>query len=34
LGNEDRYEVIMPAKDWRNGRGGGPRRILREDLAE
>ena len=33
LGMEDRYEEIMPAKDWRAGRGGGPRRILREDLA-
>ncbi len=22
----------MPAKDWRSGRGGGPRKIVREDL--
>jgi hypothetical protein len=34
LGLEDRYEDIMPAKDWRTGRGGGPRKIIREDLAE
>ncbi|MEW6259782.1 MAG: methylenetetrahydrofolate reductase C-terminal domain-containing protein [Thermodesulfobacteriota bacterium] len=30
----DRYEEIIPAKDWRNGRGAGPRKIVREDLAE
>ncbi len=34
LGMEDRYEDIMPAKDWQTGRGGGPRKIIREDLAE
>jgi len=34
LGMEDQYEKIMPAKDWRTGRGGGPRKIIREDLAE
>ena len=34
LGLEDRYEEIMPAKDWRSAGGGGPRRIIREDLAE
>jgi len=34
LGMEDRYEDIMPAKNWQTGRGGGPRRIIREDLAE
>jgi ferredoxin len=34
LGMEDRYEMITPAKDWRTGRGGGPRKIIREDLAE
>jgi len=28
-----RYEDIMPARDWRTGRDGGPRRIVREDLA-
>jgi ferredoxin len=32
LGQEDRYETILPAKDWRSGRGGGPRKIVREDL--
>ncbi len=33
LGIEDKYEEIMPAKDWRTSRDGGPRKILREDLA-
>ena len=32
LGLEERYETILPAKDWRSGRGGGPRKIVREDL--
>lgn len=32
LGIEDRYEEIISAKDWRTERGGGPRRIVREDL--
>lgn len=34
LGIEDRYEDIMPVKDWQTSRGGGPRKIIREDLAE
>jgi hypothetical protein len=34
LGMEDRYEEIIPAKDWRTAGGGGPRKIIREDLAE
>jgi len=34
LGMTDRYEEIMPAKDWRTAGGGGPRKIIREDLAE
>ncbi|MBW1635417.1 MAG: methylenetetrahydrofolate reductase C-terminal domain-containing protein, partial [Deltaproteobacteria bacterium] len=34
LGQEDRYVKIMPAKDWRPGGAGGPRKIIREDLAE
>lgn len=34
LGLQDRYMEIMPAKDWRPGGGGGPRKIIREDLAE
>ena len=33
LGMEERYEDIMSAKDWRTSRDGGPRRIIREDLA-
>ena len=34
LGLEDRYEENIPAKDWRTGRGGGPRKIIREDLVK
>ena len=34
LGMEDRFEDIMTAKDWRPSRHGGPRKIIREDLAE
>jgi ferredoxin len=34
LGLEDRYETFIPAKDWRTAGGGGPRKIIREDLAE
>ncbi len=34
LGMEARYEDIMPAKNWQTGRGGGPRKITREDMAE
>ena len=33
LGMLDRYEDNIPAKDWRTGRGAGPRKIVREDLA-
>lgn len=32
LGRTDLYSKIMPAKDWRTSRDGGPRRIVREDL--
>ena len=34
LGLTKLYEENMPAKDWRPGGGAGPRRIVREDLAE
>ncbi len=34
LGLEDMYLDIVPAKDWRTGGGSGPRKIIREDLAE
>ena len=34
LGLKDQYMEIMPAKDWRPGGGSGPRKIIREDLAE
>jgi len=34
LGQEDKYEEIMEAKDWRTSRDGGPRKIIREDLAQ
>ncbi|WDP86074.1 MAG: methylenetetrahydrofolate reductase C-terminal domain-containing protein [Desulfobacter sp.] len=33
LGIEDRYEELNVAKDWRPAGGGGPRKIIREDLA-
>ncbi len=33
LGLEKRYEEVMEAKDWRTSRDGGPRKIIREDLA-
>ncbi|MFW5874996.1 MAG: methylenetetrahydrofolate reductase C-terminal domain-containing protein [bacterium] len=33
LGLENRIEEIMEAKDWRTSRDGGPRKIVREDLA-
>jgi len=28
------YEEIMPYKDWRASRDGGPRKIVREDMRE
>jgi hypothetical protein len=34
LGLQARYLDIMEAKDWRPGGGAGPRKIIREDLAE
>lgn len=34
LGQADRYLENIPAKDWRPGGGSGPRKIIREDLAE
>lgn len=33
LGMQDRYEELVAAKDWRPAGGGGPRKIIREDLA-
>lgn len=33
LGIQDRYEELNLAKDWRPAGGGGPRKIIREDLA-
>ncbi len=33
LGIEKQYEEVMAAKDWRTSRDGGPRKIVREDLA-
>ena len=32
LGQLDRYEEVMPVKDWSTSRDGGPRRRVREDL--
>jgi hypothetical protein len=34
LGLQDMYLENIPAKDWRSGGGSGPRKIIREDLAE
>ncbi|MFH2067373.1 MAG: methylenetetrahydrofolate reductase C-terminal domain-containing protein [Pseudomonadota bacterium] len=34
LGLEKKYEEITVAKDWRPSWHGGPRRIIREDMAE
>lgn len=34
LGQEDKYEDIVEAKDWRPSWHGGPRTIIREDLVE
>lgn len=34
LGLQDMYLENIPAKDWRTGGGSGPRKIIREDLAE
>lgn len=34
LGREESFVEIAPAKDWRSGGGSGPRKIIREDLAE
>lgn len=33
LGQVATYEDNIPTKDWRSGRGGGPRKIIREDLV-
>jgi ferredoxin len=32
LGQLDRYEEIIPVKDWTTARDGGPRKRIREDL--
>ncbi|OIP88265.1 MAG: hypothetical protein AUK24_08370 [Syntrophaceae bacterium CG2_30_49_12] len=32
LGQMDRYEEIIPVKDWTTARDGGPRKRMREDL--
>ncbi len=34
LGMEEKYEQIFEAKDWRSSWHGGPRKIIREDMAE
>lgn len=34
LGLTEKYLENMPAKDWRPAGGSGPRKIIREDLAE
>ncbi len=32
LGMMDLYDEIIPMKDWRTSRDGGPRKVVREDL--
>jgi ferredoxin len=32
LNQLDRLNVMLPAKDWKTSRDGGPRKIVREDL--
>ncbi|VEN74679.1 conserved hypothetical protein [Candidatus Desulfarcum epimagneticum] len=34
LGLEDRYETIIEGKNWKSSRHGGPRKIIRKDLAQ
>jgi len=33
LGRLDLLEVVLPPKDWSRARDGGPRKLLREDVA-
>jgi ferredoxin len=33
LGRLEMLEAVIPAKDWSTSRDGGPRKIIREDLA-
>jgi ferredoxin len=33
LGKLDEYEKIQPIKDWSTDRAGGPRKVVREDIA-
>lgn len=30
----DEYEILAPIKDWSTDRAGGPRKVVREDVAE
>ena len=34
LGQIDNYEKLIPVKDWSSDRAGGPRKFVREDIAE
>jgi len=34
LGRMDDYETLTPIKDWSTDRAGGPRKLVREDLAD
>ena len=34
LGRMDKYEEIIPLKDWSTDRAGGPRRVVREDVRQ
>jgi hypothetical protein len=33
LGRLDLLDVVLPAKDWSRARDGGPRKLVREDVA-
>ena len=32
LGQLDKLEEVIPAKDWTTSRDGGPRKVVREDV--
>ena len=34
LGQLEKLEEVIPAKDWSTGRDGGPRKIVREDVTD
>jgi hypothetical protein len=34
LGQLEKLEEVIPPKDWRTSRDGGPRKIVREDVTD